>query len=85
MNRRRSYPYPQPLRASRFVIAASILGYYFSRLISTIVLPWGPADPLPHQERPVVTAIDFSNDALTFQCKYLSIVCSGSYLPILSA
>lgn len=60
------YPsYPQPLRISRLVIAAAVLGHYFSRFISPVVLPWGPADPLPRNERPVVPSIDYSNEALT--------------------
>ena len=67
---KRNPSYPQPMRASRFVIAAAVFGYYFSRFISPVVLPWGPADPSPHQERPVIPAIDYSNDALTVEGKY---------------
>jgi sugar lactone lactonase YvrE len=65
------YPsYPQPLRVSRIVIAAAVVGHYFSRFISPFVLPLGPADILPSHERPVVPSIDYSNEALTVKCTY---------------
>jgi hypothetical protein len=60
-----SASHPKPLASSRFVLLVAVFGYYFSRFISPIVLPWGPGEPQPRHERPAVPEIDFSNDALT--------------------
>lgn len=67
----------KPLQISRFVVAAAILGHYFSRLISPLVLPWGPAEPQPWQERPNFPPIDFSNDLLTVKSKYPLVLCAS--------
>jgi len=57
--------HPKPLATSRVIILGAVVGYYFSRFISPLILPWGPAEPQPMNERPNLPAIDYSNDALT--------------------
>jgi hypothetical protein len=61
--------YPKPLASSRFVVLAAVIGYYFSRFISPVLLPWGPGEPQPMNERPNLPAIDYSNDLLTAKRK----------------
>jgi hypothetical protein len=67
--------YPKPLASSRFVVLAAVIGYYVSRLVSPVLLPWGPGKPQPVNERPNLPDIDYSNDLLTAKRKLLGLVC----------
>jgi hypothetical protein len=60
---------PKPLATSKLVILSAVAGYYFSKYLQPFLLPWGPAEPQPWNERPLIPKVDRQNDLLTTKCK----------------
>jgi hypothetical protein len=57
---------PQPHSPTNFrgVVIAAAVGYFFQRLFSDILLPWGPAVKVLASNKLVYADVDYSNDSL---------------------